>query len=39
MYHCNPNAGTPASADPHQIGWWFDWDLVNWDKAFVYMLD
>lgn len=38
-YHCNPNACTPASADPRQIGWWSDWDLVNWDKAFVYMLD
>lgn len=37
--HCNPNACTPALADPRQIGWWSDWDLVNWDKAFVYTLD
>lgn len=39
MYHCSPNACTPASADPRQIGWWSDWDRVNWDKAFVYTLD
>lgn len=38
LYHCNHNACTPASVDQCQTGL-VDWDLVNWDKTFVYTLD